>query len=246
MTLQSKILAGIVAVLALLLGYQTLRAEHYKDASFDNALEASKARAEADSGAHLHGKQLQELRKMYGDSVQGFRQLLVQEKISRSGLDRELAQLRRVNVDLNARVQGLQVHVTTNVPVTVSPGDSSGRHAEFRVRKIPYTALASVDIYPPPKPATLDLRVDIDPIQVGVGVACSTRAVSGVREASITLAFPSWVNYSMGTRQISPEVCSPEPQSRRHWRLGAGVGFGWTLGASRPGPSALVGILWSP
>jgi hypothetical protein len=158
----------------------------------------------------------------FEDSLPVLMQRIVQTEIERDSIDRQLKVESRVRAQLEVMVDSLQV--TAAAPVTVDSTDSTDtRSASFRVRQEPFTALALVELPPPPADGRIDLTIRVDPLPLNARVVCGPRK-DGIRRANVVFEVPEWASLRVERVSQDPAVCNapaglPAPRSSSTYTL---------------------------
>jgi hypothetical protein len=205
-TMTTKLFAGVTAVLVLAVAVLFWQRNTARAAEGKAALEASNARARADSQVTLR---IDAVRKVYGDSMLAVTRLVVQAQQNNDAIDRELKQNRVMLATLTAQVRVLNTTITSNGP-TVE--DSAGvRHDSVDEREPPFTTHADVELPRPPAKGTVKIRVALDPATIGLRLGCAQKAdANGILAARATANAPPWLQLTIGRVEQEPDVC-PSP-----------------------------------
>lgn len=104
------------------------------------------------------------------------------------------------------------VHLDTLTDTIIAPVvvHDSTRHADFRVRQVPYTLLAHAALPPPPVEGRLAVTVTLDPLPLDLRVGCGPK-VGPVRPATATASGPPWATLDLREVRADPDVCNAQP-----------------------------------
>lgn len=108
---------------------------------------------------------------------------------------------------------------TVRVVDTVTVTGDSVRRATFLRYQAPVTLRAEVALPPAPAPGTLSATLTVDPIPVGVRIACGP-VRGGWRPVEAVVTTPAGVALDLAPPVSDPVVCNA-PQSPRWWSSGA-------------------------
>jgi hypothetical protein len=227
-TLLTKIVAGIAAVLLVLLGVQTCRLNDADAATAKTALAYQNERAAHDSTRAVLGRDLDKIREALHDTVNVYQRLATQETLKQSAVDKVLGQQSKAIADLAIAIKGLRTSGQTT-PVTTDSADV--RHAFFSKDSVPYHVRASVWLPKPPLAGNWNLDITLDHARVQPLIACGP-ATRGVREARVTLITDPWLTADVTSAKFDTEVCNPGlGKTARRLHLGVYAGYGGTLNA---------------
>lgn len=238
-SLATRLMLGLVLVLALVLAFQSWRLRRAYEAAGQLALEADTLRASRDTTRVL---QLQE-------SLRVVQRQVVQRVPQVDALDKQLRLQRLALAQLQLEIHELRASVTSSTP-TREDSSTGARQAHFDVRQAPYTVAADVALPRPPAPGQLEIQVRVDSAQLELRLGCSRADAAGIRSAQATVAGPPWLPLRLGRVEQSPDLCqspalakgsAPPWWHRLVPRVGAGYGLqlgqdgtvraGWQLGA---------------
>lgn len=217
MTTLHKSVLGVVLLLALLV--QSWRLHRAWEEARSIAFVADSIRAANDSTRELSERE----KKALGDSLTGVRKLVVQTTQRADALDRALKAERKARLEATVSLPTLD---TALVGAVRDSGDV--RVGRFESHSPPFQVRAVVALPPPPEPGQMALRVVVDPIPVGMRLACGVKGVGGVRSAEVVMTGPQWAVFDIGQVTQAREICNPRVsvplgQKAKYAAMGAGI-----------------------
>lgn len=146
-----------------------------------------------------------------GDSVRAYQRRVIQETQTSDRLDRELRQERIARLGLQAQLASLDTAVTGG-PTSEVLGVRTGH---FSFRQPPYTVQADASLPAPPAAGTLDLKVQLDTLRLGLRLGCLEANDIGIRAAQVTTIGPPWAKIQLGEVSQSPDLCRSPALAKR-------------------------------
>lgn len=162
---------------------------------------------------------------------EAYRRLAVQQAFRADSLDRALGIQRQVNVQAQFTIDSLfaegvvGVEYTRSEPavlgeeevpepeVRILMPDTAIRHIRWKHERRPFRV--EVEALVPPRggpPPTANIRVGIEPFNVGVRVGCTAvDEATGLREVVAAVVPPAWARVEVSQAQADRGVCNPPP-----------------------------------
>jgi hypothetical protein len=189
---------AIVALLAVS-GGLWLRGEVWQGRAVANALALDSTQAMADY-----------TRRVYqGDHVRQERRI-VQAKLSRDSVDKQLKRTTTLLARLTAQVKPIDTVLVSQVTE-----DNNVRQARFQTHTPPYTIEATAVLPPPPQQADLNLRIRLDPARLVMRSQCG-QPVRGIRPATLMITGPQWLTFTVDSAQQEPLFCNSQIAKQMH------------------------------
>jgi hypothetical protein len=200
------------------------------------ALEASNARALADSTRRVDGLDTR-VARVLGDSLRLMERLVVQKEQRQDELDHALRRERIARYGARVTAESLAASSRGEVAASQVDGVGSVRRASFRIRQEPYTLSAEVGLPEAPDTGVMSVRVVLDTLHLETRVGCAAPDANGIRAATVSVAGPRWANVRLDRVEQSPELCAspglmpPRVRPSSFGRIPLMVGVGPVLDA---------------
>lgn len=205
----------VIGALVALSGWQWMGRKQAERDAYAARMETANVAAAADA-----------TRLVLEDSVaRVVQRLAVQQEAARDSIDKLLGVVSRARVTATIEVNAVE----RRLPGTVdpAPADSTVRLAHFVMDEAPFHLDIRASVPPPPEPASAEIRLRLDPIPLGVRLACQPPE-HGVSRASVIVVGPKWAEVNVDGVQQHPSVCnqpvSVKGPTRLRWAaLGGGA-----------------------
>lgn len=142
--------------------------------------------------------------RILGDSLHAVTRLALQEKQTRTDLDKALHVERKTTAELSQTVAQLKITTTSTAPVaTDGAGERSG---SFHVRQEPWT-LDATAFLPQTGAGRLSATVSIDTAHFTLAHECDAPNADGIRPARVVITGPPWLTTTVSRASQDPAIC---------------------------------------
>jgi hypothetical protein len=156
--------------------------------------------------------------------LRGWEQRALQTSLAKDSVDKKLNVTTEAKADLEVQLKDLDVIVQSTDALTEA---DDVRYAEFNVDTSGYKANAKVWL-PPEKSGTMDLKVVIAPIGMGIRFSCGP-ANGGIRTAqALVTSSRAGISLTVDSVRTERQVCNPEEKVSK-----PRISFGLQLGAGK-------------
>lgn len=164
----------------------------------------------------------------------------VQAELEADSVDAILGTERRARVRAEVRVARLEAQVDTDVAIDSIEPDV--RLVDATVRTEPPSPPATVRIRGRVGPERAQVRVtmDLDPVDLVVGVHCGPANAAGIRPARVSLDTPEWLTVGKLEPQLDPATCNPPPDPPPTFLERLEIGAKWAVGGAVVGGLAVL------